>query len=151
MKEKGVEVGLQKEIAKSWFREDYAVTSDKVPEKSVIPLTKIKLVSAEGKREEEEKEVTTFLKSGMSFKLVPLTTERGRKGRSRDRGHSLDPALIEVPTLPLRSDSNEPRMSRELRIQRATRERLVHHSIRSVLYTNNIEKVMHEYRVFSMK
>ena len=136
MKEKGVEAGLQKEIAKSWLRDECIPEEPQLMKES----KKMKLVREDEKHVEDEKELNMFIKGSSAFQHVGSIRDRGRR-------KSLDRESVQTEEVSIRSDSSEPRLSKDLKMQRAIRSTTLQHAIRSVLYTNELEGVLHEHRV----
>jgi hypothetical protein len=136
MKEKNVEMELQKELAKGWSKEN------SVPiEISFSPIdSTVKLESAK----EETKELGKFLKDKMSIRLTaPQSNTRVIKKRGRSEEHKLE-AEYEIPP---RGDSSEPTNSKELQLNNKARETLPQQYIKNIMYTNEIERVLHEFGV----
>lgn len=107
-------------------------------------MVKVRL-AAEEKRNEDEKELGAFIKGGLAFKLVPPSAE-GRKA-VRGRGKSQTRADPTETSLAARSDSAEPRLARDIKMQRFARAKLMQHAVRSMLLTDETERVVHEHRV----
>ena len=65
-----------------------------------------------------------------------------KRGRSQERFLDDSQSIVRV-----RSDSSEPMTTKEMKLNTKARESLPQNSIKGMMYTNEIERVLHEFKV----
>lgn len=136
-----MEIELQKELAKGWTKEN------SVPvETSYIPME-----SAIEPSEEEVKEVGKFLKDKVGIKLTSSRPAARALGKLKRRGRSQEREEddVELGVKP-RGDSSEPTNSKEMQLNSRARESFPQYFIKSIMYTNETEGVLHELMVLRL-
>ena len=125
---------MQKELAKGWSKENSVpIEISFVPTEPVVESV-----------EEETKELGKFLKDKMSIKLTTSQSNtRVLKKRRRSQEHQSEAEY----TISARGNSSEPTNSKELQLNNKARETLPQQYIKNIMYTNEIERVLHEFGV----
>lgn len=89
-------------------------------------------ISFESMPDEENKELSGFLKGSASFKIVPPKSRAKIRGKSQDGRNSKN-----EKTLRKRANSNEKKFNK-----------FEFSKLKSILLINDSEKIIHEFRVF---
>lgn len=115
------------------------------PEIVEQPLrSKLKLAPQEEEKGEEEKEVDKFLKGGMTFKLISAVDRFGENNRKRSNSQSEKEATVETLA---RSDSTDQIIPKETSASHIKILKKAFNPIKSFIYTNEAEGLLHEYKV----